>query len=138
LELNGFVSTYNSANNLNAFYNKNHALPFEKYSSRKLMFGQTNCPMVTYVEPAKHGNSPKGINFAKMLERTSRFGDTNNNPAIGYYKPNHDVIKVKNCRTIKFSTEKDLNKKYLLHKLWNSYRVGAEYKLVNLHTNENK
>jgi hypothetical protein len=111
---------------------KNHAIPFDKYCPRKSMFGQSCFPIITYVEPKRYPANPKGICFSKMPERDIKIGSSLNHPPIGYYKPNLDAVREKNCRTIKFSTDKALNKKYLLHKLWGSYDVGSEYKIVKL------
>jgi hypothetical protein len=94
------------------------------------MFSKSNFPIVTYLEPKKYGSSNKGISFSKMPVRDIKIGNFNNTPSIGYYKPNLNVIRGKNCRDIKFSDRG--NKKYLLHKIWGSYDVGTEYRSVKL------
>jgi hypothetical protein len=113
-------------------YNRNHAIAFEKYSPRKSMFGRSSFPVISYAEPNKYPTNPKGINFSKMPKRDIKFGNLFNHPSIGYYKPNLDVIRERNYRTIKFSSDNLTNKKHSSHKLWSSYDVGSEYKSVNL------
>jgi hypothetical protein len=85
--------------------------------------------LISYIEPKPFGDKLKGINFSKMQKRDFNF-DVNNFPSVGYYKPNIDIIKKKEIRTIKFTRDKNLNKKFLLQKLWRSYDVGTDYKLV--------
>jgi hypothetical protein len=109
----------------------NHALKFSQYSERKDMFGQNAFPIISYIEPDNHDKNTKGINFAKMQKRDFSV-DVKNIPSIGYYKPNIDIIKKKSTRTIRFDRAVDNNKRYLLQKLWKSYDVGTDYKLVKL------
>jgi hypothetical protein len=110
----------------------NHAFKFNKYSPRKSIFGSDNkLPIVSYIEPWSPCEKPKGISFAKMTKRKSNFG-VKDIPSIGYYKPNVNAIKDNNMRTIKFVNDVKLSKKFHLQKLWRSYSVGVDYKLVGL------
>jgi hypothetical protein len=120
-------------------FEKNHAIHFDKYSERKSIFDCPNSfPIVTYLEPVNHGSNPKGVSFAKMPKRNLDI-EVNNYPSVGYYKPNIEIIKKKSSRNIKLgSSERNLDKKFLLQKLWRSYDVGTDYKLVAFNENIEK
>ena len=53
-------------------------------------------------------------------------------PSIGYYNPNYNYL---NGKIRDFSmgneTRKEKDKKYLLKKLWGSYKVQVDYQLID-------
>ena len=53
-------------------------------------------------------------------------------PSIGYYNPNYNYFDNK-MRNISLGNEtiKEKDKKYLLKKLWGSYKVKVDYDLVD-------
>ena len=53
-------------------------------------------------------------------------------PSIGYYEPNYNYLEIK-PRNISLGNEslKEKNKKYLLKKLWASYKVRVDYQLID-------
>lgn len=103
-------------------------------------------PIISYLEPHDYIKKNKGIKFEKMSDRKeneliniSSLG----NPSICYYKPNYEYVLKKSPRSIKFSPKsdkKDISKQYLIQKMWRSYDVSTDYKLVKLksYADENK
>lgn len=54
-------------------------------------------------------------------------------PCIGMYDPQYSSILRKTPSTyFIYDQSKKNNKKYLLQKLWKSYDVSPEYKIVNI------
>ena len=75
------------------------------------------------------------IDFSKMHGRNyDMFSEINNKKrlSIGYYNPNYDYLSG-NMRNISlgYETKKEKDKKYLLKKLWASYRVRVDYQLID-------
>ena len=55
-------------------------------------------------------------------------------PSICYYTPKYDLIFKSSPRALKFNSKenKNVDKNYLIKKMWRSYDVSTDYKLVNL------
>lgn len=53
-------------------------------------------------------------------------------PSIGYYNPNYDYFNTK-MRNISLGDgpKKEKDKKFLLKKLWASYKVRVDYQLID-------
>ena len=118
--------------------NSNHALRFSKYIPRKFVIPENN-KNISYLNPInyiKPKNKIKSIDFGKMLYR----GENNlintselKNPSFGQYNPNYACID-KNEHVKRFNPEEknsESHKKYLMRKLWGSYKVNTEYQLVD-------
>ena len=123
-------------------FNKNNALRFSKYSFRKEMVNQSwKVPIISYFEPEAHKEKNKGIDFAKMKQRNQMdmLSSSNvGNPSICYYSPKYDYIMKSAPGALKFNTKeqpKNTDKNYLIKKMWRSYDVSSDYKLVKLEKN---
>jgi hypothetical protein len=121
--------------------NKNHALRFSQYSHRKdpNIKNKWQLPIISYLEPFDYVSKNKGINFEKMSERQDtdikQKLNSASTPSICYYQPKYDYVMKTSPRAIKFNTkekQKYKNKKYLVQKMWRSYDVSTDYKLVKL------
>jgi hypothetical protein len=117
---------------------ENKALRFSKYCDRKEQVNQSwKLPILTYVDPDLHKEKNKGLDFAKMKERNHNdllSPSSLSNPSICYYTPKYDFILKSSPRALKFNTKeyKNVDKNYLIKKMWRSYDVTTDYKLVNL------
>ena len=120
------------------FNNDNHALRFSKYIPRKFNIPENN-KIISYLEPTnyiKPKNKNKSIDFDKMLHRNEKnmvYASQLKNPSFVSYNPKYTCIdKDKNVRLFN-PYEKDPinNKKYLMRKLWASYKVNTDYQLVD-------
>ena len=118
--------------------NDNHALRFSKYIPRKFNIPENN-KIISYLEPMnyiKPKNKNKSIDFDKMLHRNGKnmiYASQLRNPSFVNYNPKYTCIdKDKNVRLFN-PDEKDPinNKKYLMKKLWASYKVNTDYQLVD-------
>ena len=112
----------------------NHSLRFDKYVDRKYVKTEVN-PYISYIGPYDYFKTKNTlINFSKMNSRDDFFPNTthSNGPTIGYYNPNYDYLK-QNLRNISLGNDprKERNKKFLLKKLWGSYRVLLDYQIVD-------
>ena len=115
----------------------NHALRFSKYLSRKDEYNnKDNINVISYLEPYNYLNNKNNIvDFKKMVYRRER--DFINSSSLGVpsfneYNPKYSLVEKKAAEYV-FAPHlnKQNSKKYLIKKLWSSYEVGAEYKLVN-------
>lgn len=118
--------------------NDNHALRFSKYIPRKYNTPKVN-QNVSYINPfnyIKPKNKTKSINFEKMLQRNEKnlvYASCLKNPSFCQYNPKYTYIE-KNEKVKLFNPEdidEEKRKKFLIRKLWGSYKVGTEYQLIN-------
>ena len=118
--------------------NQNHALRFSKYIPRRYIIPDHN-KNVSYLNPVnyiKPKNKTKSIDFDKMLHRNEKNllnVSCLKNQFFGQYNPKYNYIE-KNEQVKLFNPEeKDMEKhrKYLMRKLWASYKVNTEYQLVD-------
>ena len=114
----------------------NHSLRFDKYVDRKIIKTEVN-PNVSYIEPFDYQKAKNNsIDFSKMHSRydDDMFLNLNNikGPSIGYYNPNYNYLNTK-IRDISLGneTKKEKDKKYLLKKIWSSYKVQVDYQLID-------
>ena len=115
----------------------NHALRFSKYISRKLFFNNNNkLNKVSYLEPYDYLNNKNNIiDFKKMSYRNEK--DLINSSSLGVpsiydYNPKYNLVEKKSAQVV-FAPHNDIknSKLYLLKKLWCSYDLSPEYKLIN-------
>ena len=116
----------------------NHALRFSKYISRKMDFNnKDNLDKISYLEPYDYLNNKNNnsIDFRKMAYRRDK--DLINSyslgiPSIYDYNPKYDLVE-KKVSPILFTPHNDIKntKQYLLRKLWVSYEVTSDYKLID-------
>ncbi len=118
--------------------NDNHALRFSKYIPRKYNIPKVN-KNVSYINPfnyIKPKNKTKSIDFDKMLHRNEKdfvYVSRLENPSFCYYNPKYSYVD-KNEQVKLFNPEdkgEEKRRKFLMRKLWGSYKVGTEYQLVN-------
>ena len=112
----------------------NHSIRFDKYVERKENISEVN-PNVSYIEPFDYNKARNNsIDFNKMRSREDKFFYNLNNfkgPSIGYYEPNYTCLD-RNLRNISLGKiKKEKNRKFLLKKLWGSYKVPMEYQLID-------
>ena len=116
----------------------NHALRFSKYISRKMDFNnKDHIDKISYLEPYDYLNNKNNnsIDFRKMAYRKDK--DLINPyslgiPSIYNYNPKYDLVE-KKVFPVLFTPHNDIKntKQYLLRKLWSSYEVSSDYKLIN-------
>ena len=118
--------------------NGNHAIRFSKYIPRKYIIPYHN-DNVSYINPfnyIKPKNKTKSIDFDKMLQRNEKnFINVYSlkNPSFGQYNPRYNLVE-RNHEARMFNPEdKDFknDKKYLMKKLWSSYKVITQYQLID-------
>ena len=118
--------------------NDNHAIRFSKYIPRKFIIPYHN-ENVSYLNPfnyIKPKNKTKSIDFDKMLQRNEKnfiHVYSLKNPSIGQYNPRYNFVE-RNHEARMFNPEdKDFknDKKYLMKKLWSSYKVITQYQLID-------
>ena len=118
--------------------NENHALRFSRYIPRKYNIPKVN-KNVSYINPfnyIKPKNKTKSIDFDKMLHRDEKdfvYVSCLKNPSFCMYNPKYTYID-KNEQVKLFNPEdkvKEKRRKFLMRKLWGSYKVGTEYQLIN-------
>jgi hypothetical protein len=125
-------------NNTRAFLpyqTANHAIEFSEYSVRKDMFKNTKLPILTYLNPLDPLENVKKtmIYFDKMKNRNvNDILNINNYPAVCYYKPKYEFTSDNPQHTNYFKKEKTISKKYLVKKMWGSYDVSTDYKIIKL------
>ena len=116
----------------------NHALRFSKYIPRKYNIPKVN-KNVSYINPfnyIKPKNKTKSIDFDKMLQRNEKdfvYASCLKNPSFTRYNPKYTYVE-KNKQVKLFNPEdmdEEKRKKFLMRKLWGSYKVGTEYQLIN-------
>jgi len=113
----------------------NHAIKFSEYSVRKDMFKNNKLPILTYLNPKSPLESVKKtmIEFNKMKNRNvNDILNVNNYPAVCYYQPKYDFTLNNPQHTINFKKERNITKKFLVKKMWGSYDVSTDYRLVKL------
>lgn len=118
--------------------NDNHALRFSKYIPRKYYIPKVN-KNVSYINPfiyIKPKNKTKSIDFDKMLHRNEKnlvYTSCLNTPSFTRYNPKYTYIEKNN--QVKLFNPEDLDeekrKKFLMRKLWGSYKVDTEYQIVD-------
>ena len=129
------VSTISLINTRN-----NHAYKFGDYIPRKNQTIQYN-NILSYIEPHNYKTEIKKrkiMDFKKMVER-SKANLINvaslEVPPSGYYNPKYDYIDKKGAQTLfthKFIIDKNKrSNKFMIHKLWTSYNVSKQYKLID-------
>ena len=115
----------------------NHALRFSKYISRKLFFNNKDVlNKVSYLEPYDYlNNKSNAIDFKKMPYRNEK--DLINSSSLGVpsiydYNPKYNLVEKKSAQVV-FAPHNNIknSKLYLLKKLWGSYDVSPDYKLIN-------
>ena len=118
--------------------NDNHALRFSKYIPRKYCIPKVN-KNISYINPfnyIKPKNKTKSIDFDKMLQRNEKdfvYASCLKNPSFTRYDPKYTYVE-KNKQVKLFNPEdidEEKRKKFLMRKLWGSYKVGTEYQLIN-------
>jgi hypothetical protein len=103
---------------------------FNSYSTRKnIFFDKEPFHIISYLKLHEYSTRPKGINFSKVKERED-YIKKDNIPAVCYYTPKYDLVTKNYVRDVKFSPGKNNSKKFKLQKLWRSYEVSAEYRIV--------
>ena len=116
----------------------NHALRFSKYIPRKYNIPKVN-KNVSYINPfnyIKPKNKTKSIDFDKMLHRKEKDfvnASSLNNPSFCIYNPKYSYVE-KNEQVKLFNPEdkgEEKRKKFLMRKIWGSYKIGTEYQIVN-------
>lgn len=118
--------------------NENHALRFSKYIPRKYIIPDHN-KNVSYLNPfnyIKPKNKTRSIDFDKMLHRNEKnllYASCLKNPSFGQYNPKYNYIEKNETVKLFNPEERDMEKhrKYLMRKLWASYKVNTEYQLVD-------
>ena len=118
-------------------YRKNHALRFSKYSSRKININKKEkYKKPNYLKPYNYiSNKYNVVDFKKMAYRKDKdliYSSSLSVPTFNNYNPKFNLVE-KKAAQVCFSPHKDkkFTKQYLLRKLWGSYEVGSDYKLIN-------
>ena len=116
----------------------NHALRFSKYLSRKYDFNNNEqMDKISYLEPYNYLNNKNKniIDFKKMSFRKEK--DFINYSSLGVpsiydYNPKYNLVEKKPAQVV-FTPHNNIKntKQYLLRKLWGSYDVTSDYKLIN-------
>lgn len=118
--------------------NNNHAIRFSKYIPRKYIIPYHN-ENVSYINPfnyIKPKDKTRSIDFDKMLRRNEKnfiHVSCLKNPSFGQYNPRYNFVE-RNYEARMFNPiDKDYknDKKYLMRKLWSSYKVITQYQLVD-------
>ncbi len=107
------------------------AMNFNSYSPRRNIFDKKETfPIISYLKLYDYAKDPRGVNFSKLRDRDNQ-PKVDNIPAVCYYNPKYDLVSNNYVRDIKLSPSKNKSKRFRLQKLWRSYEVGPEYKIVN-------
>ena len=117
----------------------NHSLRFSKYFERKF-FEKEIGPTVSYIEPIDYSKTKKKtVDYKKMLSRDKN-GLINVSslhvPSFCHYNPNYELIenRTRNIFLGRDNIRDIINqnkKKYMVRKLWTSFNVTEDYKLVD-------
>jgi hypothetical protein len=118
--------------------NDNHALRFSKYIPRKYFIPEKS-NIVSYIDPInyiKPKNKTRSIDFDKMLHRSEKnmvYASCLKNPSFGQYNPRYNYIEKNETVRLFNPVERnsEMHKKFLMRKLWASYKVNTEYQLVD-------
>lgn len=118
----------------------NHAYKFGNYIPRKEnTIGYNN--ILTYIEPHNYKTDKtkrKTVDFKNMVDRTKSVLINEaalKIPPFSYYNPKYDFIEKREAQTL--FTHKNIieankkSNKFLIHKLWISYNVSKQYKLID-------
>ena len=119
----------------------NHAYKFGNYIPRKGITIDYSSDIVSYIEPNNYLTDTikrRTIDFKKMVDRTKSVLVNESSleiPTFNNYHPKYDYIDQK-ITPILFTHKNiiDENKKsnkFLIHKLWTSFNVTRQYKLVD-------
>ena len=116
----------------------NHALRFSKYISRQFdLNNRDKINKISYLEPYDYLNNKNNnsIDFKKMAYRKEKdliYSSSLEVPSIYDYNPKYNLVEKKPAQVV-FSPHNDIKntKLYLLKKLWSSYEVTSDYKLIN-------
>ena len=118
----------------------NHAYKFGNYIPRKEKTIEYN-NIISYIEPYNYKTDKKKrktIDFRKMIDRTKSVLINEASlkvPSSSYYNPKYDYIDKKARQTLfthkNIIEENKKSNKYLIHKLWTSYNVSKQYKLID-------
>ena len=118
----------------------NHAYKFGNYIPRKERITEYN-NIISYIEPHNYKTDKKKrktIDFRKMIDRTKSVLINEASlkvPSSSYYNPKYDYIDKKAAQTLfthkNIIEENKKSNKYLIHKLWTSYNVSKQYKLID-------
>ena len=118
-------------------YRKNHAIRFGKYSPRNINFNKKKRNnKLGLLKPYNYiSNKNNVVDFKKMAYRKDKdliYSSSLSVPTFNNYNPKYNLVE-KKAAQVCFSPhkEKKFSKQYLLRKLWGSYEVGSEYKLIN-------
>lgn len=118
--------------------NKNtiNVMRFSKYSKRKsLDSNKWVLPIISYVNPNIAKDTQKIlIDFNKMKNRNKNdsTNDLASNPSICYYEPNFNYVRKNTSKNVQFKITKNLNKSYLVKKIWTNYDVSCDYQTIKL------
>ena len=134
-DLNKSKNSKKIKSNLPLLSKSNHALRFSKYTWRKFIIPKLHPKY--YLEPYNYLDYvDKTIDFNKMKPRNEMEMLNKHNletPSINYYNPKYKIVENRSPM-FSFTTRNynpKENKRYLLTKLWASYNVTQEYKLVD-------
>ena len=118
-------------------YRNNHAIRFSKYSPRNLIFNdKERFNKLSYLKPYNYlSNKNNVVDFKKMAYRKDKdliYSSSLSVPTFNNYNPKFNLVEKKAVQVC-FSPhkEKKFTKQYLLRKLWGSYNVDSDYKLIN-------
>ena len=118
-------------------YRNNHALRFSNNSSRHINFNnKKRYNKLSYLKPYNYiSNKYNIVDFKKMAYRKDKdliYSSSLSVPTFNNYNPKFNLVE-KKAAQVCFSPHKDkkFTKQYLLRKLWGSYEVGSDYKLIN-------
>ncbi len=128
-------SPQESNNNMHISDHIKNGIKFSDYTNRKDIFKEGKSPILTYQNPEDILKTAKNtmIDFNKMKQRNvNHILNMNNYPAVCYYKPDPKFTQDNPKHNFEFKKEKITSKKYLLKKMWGSYDVFTDYKLVKL------
>ncbi len=118
-------------------YRKNHALRFSKYSPRNININnKEKFNKLSFLKPYNYiSNKNNVIDFRKMAYRKDKdliYSSSLSVPTFNNYNPKFNLVE-KKAAQVCFSPhhKKKFTKQYLLRKLWGSYEVDSDYKLIN-------
>lgn len=128
-----------SVENSSTDRDKNHVMKFSQYSFRKDLHQdlKNKLNILSYIDPYVEKIQNKSPDFNKMSHRNENDLLNMNsvgNPSICYYEPNYNyVLKSPPKSDLKFThSKKFYSRKYLVQKMWRSYNVSSDYKLVQI------
>lgn len=117
----------------------NHSLRFSRYVERKI-FGNEISPKVSYIEPVDYLKTrKKTVDYEKMMSRGKNclvYKSSLRVPSFYHYDPKYEYFEDRPRNIILGKDNindviKKNRKKFLLRKLWGSFNVSVDYKLVD-------